>query len=157
MSYMVDDMAYGQAKTLGSGDIFYYAVSPATNQINKIIRIDNAVNPSSGMGEFGIGTESNPEGLGKTVCGYVSGVEYQKIEDILNRRVDRITVNFGNGNEAVVKANSRNAPPVYLYDAQLKTIKVISAQDIIPAQTNSGDQIMVHIKNSTVRGIVIVR
>ena len=84
-------------------------------------------------------------------------MEYQKIEDILNRRVDRITVNFGNGNEAVVKANSRNAPPVYLYDAQLKTIKVISSQDIIPAQTNSADQIMVHIKNSTVRGIVIVR
>ncbi len=157
MSYMVDDMAHTQAKALGSGDIFYYAVSPATNQINKIIRIDNAVKPSGGMGEFGIGTESNPEGLGKTVCGYVSGVEYQKIEDILNRRVDRITVNFGNGNEAVVKANSRNAPPVYLYDAQLKTIKVISSQDIIPAQTNSADQIMVHIKNSTVRGIVIVR
>lgn len=156
-SYMVDDMAMAQAKNLRSGDIFYYAVSPATDQINKIIRIDNAANPSNGMGEFGIGTESNPEGLGKTVCGYVQGAEYQKIEDILNRRVDRITVQFDNGTSAIVKANSRNAPPVYLYDAQMKTIEVISAQDIIPAENGKGDQIMVHIKNSTVRGIVIVR
>lgn len=157
MNYMVDDAAYEQAKTLRAGDIFYYAVSPATNRINKIIRIDNAVNPSTGMGEFGIGTDSNPEGLGKTVCGYVSNIEYQKIEDILNRRVDRITVDFENGTSAVVKANSRNAPQVYLYDAQLKTIKPITSYDIIPAQTGKGDQIMVHIKNSTVRGIVIVR
>ncbi len=157
MNYMVDDAAVAQAQTLRPGDIFYYAVSPATDWINKIIRIDNAVEPDNGMGEFGMGTESNPEGLGKTVCGWVAGVEYQKIEDILNRRVDRITVDFGNGQSTVVKANSRNAPPVYLYDSRLKTIEVITSQDIIPAQTSNGDQIMVHIKNSTVRGIVIVR
>ncbi len=152
MSYVVEDKVRTLAGALSEGDIFYYAVSPSSDKINKIIRIDNAVTPDRGMGQFGQPADSNPEGLGQITAGTVSDIAYEQIIDISNRRKDCLTIDLG-GETVEVRVNSRNAPALYRYNKRTNVIEAITVRDIIPGNGT----IMVHIKNNTVRGVVVVQ
>ena len=152
MSYVVEEKVRGLAENLSKGDIFYYAVSPSSNEINKLIRIDNAVSPDRGMGQFGQPSDSNPEGLGQVTAGVVQDIAYEQIIDISNRRKDCITIDVG-GDTVEVRVNSRNAPALYRYYKRTNTAEPIAARDIIPGNGT----VLVHIKNDTVRGVVIVQ
>lgn len=153
MSYVADDKVRLTAEQLKSGDIFYYAISPSSNMINKIIRIDNVVEPDRGQGQFGQPGDSNPEGLGQITAGTVSDILYEQIIDISNRRKDCIQVNLGNGEMAEIRINSRNAPAMYLYSKRKNTAKPITSRDIIP----DDGTIVIHVKNNAVRGVVVVQ
>ena len=153
MTYGVENMTRELAQTLKAGDIFYYAVSPSSNKVNKIVRVENVINPENGMGQFGQPADSNPEGLGQITAGTVTDIDYEQIIDVSNRRKDRLSIDFGNGDSAEVYINSRNAPSIYLYDTKTRTIEAITSRDIVP-----GDgYIVVHTKNDTVRGAVVVQ
>lgn len=153
MSYIVEDRVRTLAGALSEGDIFYYAVSPSSDKINKIIRIDNVVTPDRGMGQFGQPADSNPEGLGQITAGTVSDIAYEQIIDISNRRKDCLTIDLGGGESVEVRVNSRNAPALYRYNKRTNVIEAITARDIIPGNGT----VMVHIKNNTVRGLVVVQ
>lgn len=152
-SYLVEEDAESMAKALVAGDLFYYALSPSSNRINKVVRVDNAVRPDRGQGQFGDPMDSNPEGIGEITAGVVKDIAYRKIEDIANRRVDRVTIGFETGGTAEVLVNSRNAPPVYRFNQRNNTVEVIETRDITPEDGT----VMIQIKNNTVRGIVVVR
>ncbi len=152
-SYLVEEGAEDMARALVPGDLFYYALSSTTNRISKILRVDNALRPDRGQGQFGDALDSNPEGMGQITTGVIKDIAYKKIKDIANRRVDRLTIGFESGGEEEVLVNSRNAPPVYLYDQRNHTVEVIETRDITPGEGT----VMIHTKNNSVRGIVVVR
>ncbi|MBP3360126.1 MAG: S-layer homology domain-containing protein [Clostridia bacterium] len=152
-SYLIEEEAEAAAQSLLPGDLFYYAVSPSSNRISKVIRIDSAVNPDRGEGQFGDPMDINPEAMGQITVGEVEDIVYDKIDDITNRRVDRFTFKFQTGGNETVLVNSRNTPPVYQFNKRNNTIKLIETRDIVPGDGT----VMVHIKNNTVRGIVYVR
>lgn len=152
MSYTADEKMQNRVRALKSGDIFYYAVSPSSDKINKIIRIDNAVNPDRGIGQFGQPADSNPEALGQITCGVVTDAQYEQIIDISNRRKDCFTIDLG-GETVTVRINSRNTPAVYRYNKRNDKIEVITTRDIVPGDGT----VMVHIKNDTVRGMILVQ
>ena len=91
--------------------------------------------------------------MGQITTGVIKDIAYKKIKDIANRRVDSLTIGFESGGEEEVLVNSRNAPPVYLYDQRNHTVEVIETRDITPGEGT----VMIHTKNNSVRGIVVVR
>ena len=152
-SYQVEEDAEAVARALQPGDLFYYALSPSSNQIRKILRVDNALSPDRGEGQFGEPLESDPEKLGQITSGKVSDIVYHKIDDFINRRVDQFIFEFETRDSVTVSVNSRNTPPVYQFNKRNKTIELIETRDIVPGEGT----VMIHIKNDTVRGIVYVR
>ena len=153
MTYVVEEEKSNLAESMAIGDIFYYAVSPSSNEINKLVRVDNAINPDRGMGQFGQPGDSNPEGMGQITAGVVTDITYEKIADLSNRRKDRLEIDLGNGEVAELYINSRNAPAIYLYDTNRHTAEAVTSRDILLKEGH----VMVHVKNNTVRGLVVVR
>ena len=137
---------------LAAGDIFYYALSISSNRISQILKIENIKNPQKATGVYGSALDMDPLSSGQLIYGYVKNIELNKIDDLLNRRVDLITVEFDNGESTVIKRNCRNAPYTYIYDERTNRITIADSVEI-----SEGDEIMINIRNNTVMGAAMIR
>jgi len=126
--------------------VIYYSEDPDKN-LNKIQRIGR-LRPSPGL--YSDGSASNE----KTVFGQVDSIQFNQIDDVLNRRVDIVTVwTAEDGSSSTeILLNCRNPIPLYLIDNQLEEITKIETEDI-----RQGDKIFAHIVNYKLRCAVVVR
>ena len=134
------------AASLKFGDVIYYSEDSDKN-LNKIQRIGQ-LSPTPGLSSEG--TASNE----KFVFGQVNSIQFNQIDDTLNRRVDIVTAWTAEDQSASTEVllNCRNPITLYLIDNSTKEVTIIETEDI-----RQGDKIFAHIVSNKLRCAVIVR
>ncbi|MEG2584491.1 MAG: hypothetical protein RSA27_08295, partial [Oscillospiraceae bacterium] len=138
------------AENLKYGDVIYFA-DDADKVINKLKIIAELGNASQ---LYSQGSSSNE----KFLLGKVDTIEFGKIDDVLNRRVNMvkaITDETSNISSEIL-LNERNPLPLYLVDntGNKQSVSVIEPDEIRP---NGEDKIFAHIVNYKLKCAVIVR
>lgn len=150
MTYFVapDSDASRLVLSMGFGDTFYYAL----NNIDEVYKISKCeLGSLSGEIIFGDRGSDDTE---RSILGEVTNIDYNVIDLYDNRRVNRLTVSINDRISPVtLDINRRNTPPIYIVDTKLNTVSVGSIDDIYVG----GDTLFAHIKEYSVKGIVLVR
>ena len=150
MTYTIaeDSEASEIAENMMFGDVFYYALNNA-DEIYKLSICD--------LGQLGRELVYGDRGSNDTersILGEIADINYNIIDIYENRRVNRLTISIGEGMEATsYDINRRNTPPVYVVDTKKKTVRVGDVDDIYVG----GDAVFAHIKEYSVKGVVLVR
>lgn len=137
------------AASMMFGDVFYYAL----NNADEIYRLSICE-----LGELGRGLIFGERGSNDTersILGKIADINYNIIDIYENRRVNRLTIMLDESlaTKTSCDVNRRNPPPIYLVDTQRKTVRVGSIDDIYVG----GGAVFAHIKEYSVKGIVLIR
>lgn len=150
MTYFVapDSEASRISASMNFGDIFYYAL----NNVDEIYKISKCDLGNLG-GELILGDRGSND-TERSILGEVTDIDYNIIDLYENRRVNRLTVSFDERVSPLsLDVNRRNTPPIYLIDTRTSEVKPGSLDDIYVG----GDTIFAHIKEYSVKGIVLIR
>jgi len=144
---------------LKKGDVLLLATGITSEEIMKIEKVAELAELSPGIINLGNGIG---ELLGGTVSiGYPMEVEYGKIHDLENRRVDKLVLAMDENciEQKIMNINVRNAPNVYTYRISSNEIEPCDTKMIEPCgtYTKDADLVLVYEKNLKTKLVVIVK
>lgn len=148
MSYIVaeDSEAAPIAESMKFGDVFYYAL----NNIDEIYRL--SVCDLGRLGDNPVFGDRGSNDTERSIFGEIENIDYNIIDLYKNRRVNRLTVRINENLDSVsYGVNRRNTPFIYVIEG--KNVKVGSIDDIYIG----GGAVFAHIKEDSLKGIVVVR
>ena len=151
MTYFVseDSDAAEIARNMRFGDAFYYAL----NNVDEIYRL--SICELGHLGKKLIFGDRGSNDTERSILGKVTDIDYNIIDIYENRRVNRLTVMIDEETDIRTSydVNRRNTPPVYVVDTEKKDVRVGSIDDIYAG----GDAVFAHIKEYSLKGIVIIQ
>lgn len=150
-TYRVADTALSTAAGMGVGDVFFYTLNPV-GEIGMIKLLQKVLPRPAFRNEGSVDTSA-----GKNMFGTIHNVTYKTVNDINNVFVDSVELWFHEtGSETyTLDVNVRNAPPIYFVDANAKTVRAGTREDLATAM-DSRYGVYVRASDSKIRGIVLV-
>lgn len=150
-TYRVAQSALSTAAGMGVGDVFFYTLNPV-GEIGKIELLQKVLPRPALRNEGSVDTSE-----GKHMFGILHNIIYKTVDDINNTFVDELELWFDEaGSESYkVQMNVRNAPPVFVVDANVKTVREGTREDLATAM-NDGYAVYVRASDSKIRGVVLV-
>lgn len=139
---------------LKTGDVIYYSQNSKRELVdyNMVMSLGKDINYTNS----GEGTDN------EIIYGRAYSLIPNQIDVLMNRRAYSLIIQTDEYNPSkarTVYPHITNAPPVFVYDKQAKTISFGSLDSTLTAEISSGncDDVFVHLKNNTVEGVVLVR